>query len=245
MTPDEVKAWRKVERTRLIAARMALPVEQRRNARACVQAILAADVPELRQAATIGFYWPFRGEVDLVKFVRELTGGNGRAALPVVVEKGRPLAFWRWEPGMAMRPGIWNIPVPAVAEPVEPDCLLVPLVGFDGQGFRLGYGGGYYDRTLAALPRPPLAIGIGYAFQSLQTIQPQPFDRPMDAIVTEAGIRWHRRHAPGASRPSVAPAEDDPNVEPVACSSPPCFLHEPQASGPDPGPGTFLRPPHP
>jgi 5-formyltetrahydrofolate cyclo-ligase len=182
-------------------------------------------VPELRGAA-IAFYWPFRGEIDLVGFVRELIGGNSVAVLPVVVEKGRPLEFWRWEPGMEMRPGIWDIPVPAAAEPAEPDCLLVPLVGFDDQGYRLGYGGGYYDRTIAALPRPPLAVGIGYAFQRLPTIRPQPFDRPMDAIVTEAGIRWHRRHVPGANRPAVASAEEDPNVELVECSSPPCFMHE-------------------
>ena len=225
MSPDEVKAWRKVERARLIAQRMALPIEQRRNVRTRVRAMLAAEVAELRHA-TIGFYWPFRGEIDLVGFVRGLIGTNSVTALPVVVEKGRPLEFWRWEPGMEMRPGIWDIPVPAVAEPVAPDCLLVPLVGFDDQGFRLGYGGGYYDRTIVAMPRPPLAIGIGYAFQRMPTIQPQPFDQPMDAIVTEVGIRWHCRHVPGAKRPAMAPAEDDPNVELVECSSPPCFMHE-------------------
>ena len=225
MTPDEVKAWRKVERARLIAQRMALPIEQRRKARTRVWATLAAEVAELRHA-TIGFYWPFRGEIDLVGFVRGLIGTNSVTALPVVVEKGRPLDFWRWEPGMAMRPGIWDIPVPAIAEPVEPDCLLVPLVGFDDQGFRLGYGGGYYDRTIAAMPRPPLAIGIGYAFQRMPTIQPQPFDQPMDAIVTEDGILWHRRRVPGTKRPAMASVEDDPNVELIECSSPPCFMHE-------------------
>ena len=76
------------------------------------------------------------------------------------------------------------------------------------------------------MPHRPLAIGIGYAFQRMPTIQPQPFDQPMDAIVTEAGIRWYRRHVPGASRPAVASAEEDPNVELVECSSPPCFMHE-------------------
>jgi 5-formyltetrahydrofolate cyclo-ligase len=225
MVPEELKAWRKGERARLIADRMALPVEQRRHARAHVRAILAADVPELRRA-TLGFYWPFRGEIDLVGFVRELIGIECKVALPVVVEKRRPLEFWRWEPGMEMRPGIWDIPAPARAEPVRPDCLLVPLVGFDDQGFRLGYGGGYYDRTIVAMPQPPLAIGIGYEFQRLPTIEPQPHDQPMDAIVTETGIRWHRRHLPGASRPAIASAEDDPNVGPVECSSPPCFMHE-------------------
>ncbi len=224
--PNEVKAWREAERARLIAERLALPVERRRAVRERVRAILAAEVPELRQAGAVGFYWPFRGEIDLVGFVRELTDGGGRAALPVVVGKGCPLEFWRWEPGLAMRPGVWDIPVPAVAEPVEPDCLLVPLVGFDGEGYRLGYGGGCYDRTIAAMLRWPLAVGIGYAFQRMPTIQPQPFDRPMDAIVTEAGIRWRRRHVPGADRPAIASAEEDPNVELVECSSPPCFMHE-------------------
>ncbi len=186
--PDEVRVWRKAERIRLIAERVALPVERRRAARERVQAILAAEVPELRRA-TVGFYWPFRGEIELVGLVRRLIEGGGRAALPVVVEKGRPLAFWRWEPGMAMRPGVRSIPVPALAEPVEPDCLLVPLVGFDDQGHRLGHGGGYYDRTLASMRHRPMALGIGYAFQHLPTIRPQPFDQPMDAVVTEDGIR--------------------------------------------------------
>jgi 5-formyltetrahydrofolate cyclo-ligase len=222
----EVRAWRRAERARLIAERVALPVGWRHAARERVRAILATEVPELRGASTIGFYWPFRGEIDLLGLVRELAGGGGRAALPVVVKKGRPLAFWRWRVGMPMRPGVWGIPVPALAEPVEPDCLLVPLVGFDDEGYRLGYGGGYYDRTIAAMPRRPLAVGIGHTFQRMSTIQPQPFGRPMDAIVTEAGIRWHRRHVPGTDRPAIASAEEDPNVETVACSSPPCFMHE-------------------
>ena len=225
ISADEVKAWRKAERARLIAEREALPAQPRRSVRESVRALLATEVPELRRA-TVGFYWPFRGEIDLVGFVRELTAGGSRAALPVVVGKGRPLEFWRWEPGITLRRGVWDIPVPAVAEPVEPDCLLAPLVGFDGAGYRLGYGGGYYDRTLATMARRPLVLGVGYAFQCLQSIHPQVFDQPMDAIVTEDGIRWHRRHVPGANRPAVATAEDDPNVEPIECSSPPCFMHE-------------------
>jgi 5-formyltetrahydrofolate cyclo-ligase len=124
---------------------------------------------------------------------------------------------------MAMRPGVWDIPVPASAEPLVPTCLLVPLVGFDDAGYRLGYGGGYYDRTIAALPRRPLAVGIGYAFQHLADIHPQRFDRPMDAIVTEDGIRWHRRPS---RTPSPPPRPDDADIEPVECSSPPCYLNE-------------------
>jgi 5-formyltetrahydrofolate cyclo-ligase len=223
--PHELKVWRKAERTRLIAERQAVSVERRRTARQRVQATLVSEAPELRRA-TLGFYWPFRGEIGLVEFVRDLIEGGSRAALPVVVEKGGALEFWRWEPGAAMRPGIGGIPVPAAAEPVEPDCLLVPLVGFDAEGYRLGYGGGYYDRTLAAMPRRPLALGIGYAFQNLPTIYPQPFDQPMDAVITEEGGRWHRRPISGARRNAVASAEEDPNVEVVECSSPPCYMHE-------------------
>ena len=135
--PDEVKTWRQAERARLIAERLALPVERRRAAGERVRATLAKEVPELR-GATVGFYWPFRGEVDLVGLVRALLDRGGRAALPVVVGKGRPLVFRRWEPGTAMQRGIWGIPVPAATELVEPACLLAPLVGFDDAGYRLG-----------------------------------------------------------------------------------------------------------
>jgi hypothetical protein len=76
------------------------------------------------------------------------------------------------------------------------------------------------------MPRRPMALGIGYAFQHLPTIRPQPFDRPMDAVITEGGIRWRRRPVPGANRPAVASAEEDPNVEPIEFSSPPCLMHE-------------------
>jgi 5-formyltetrahydrofolate cyclo-ligase len=118
--------------------------------------------------------------------------------------------------------------VPAERQVVSPTALLVPLVGFDEQGYRLGYGGGYYDRTLAASKPRPLAIGLGYEFGRLATIHPQPHDAPMDAIVTEAGVRRFERPvaASDAPRPEVASAEEDPNVETVSYSSPPCFMHE-------------------
>jgi 5-formyltetrahydrofolate cyclo-ligase len=223
--PEDIRAWRKAERARLLALREALVLAERREARERVTATLEAEVPELA-GATVGFYWPFRAEMELVGFVRRLVEQGGRAALPVVVEKRHPLEFWRWEPGMEMRPGIWNIPTPATAEPVRPDCLLVPLVGFDDAGYRLGYGGGYYDRTLAIMEPRPLTIGIGHGFQHLPTIHPQPDDIPLDAIVTERGITWHRRPPRRSTRTPVAPPGEDPNAEPVECSSPPCFMHE-------------------
>ncbi|HEV8678700.1 MAG TPA: 5-formyltetrahydrofolate cyclo-ligase, partial [Stellaceae bacterium] len=112
---------------------------------------------------------------------------------PVVVDKKGPLEYRAWRPGEPLVDGVWNIPVPERREIVTPAVVLAPLVGFDAACYRLGYGGGYFDRTLAALsPRPsqrPWAIGVGFAVQQLATIYPQPFDVPMDLIVTEAGVR--------------------------------------------------------
>jgi 5-formyltetrahydrofolate cyclo-ligase len=106
----------------------------------------------------------------------------------VVADRRKPLLFREWWPGSRMTPGVWGIPVPAEGEAVLPATLLVPLVGFDRQGYRLGYGGGYYDRTLAAMPGRPLAIGVGFEQALLDTIHPQPHDVPMDVIVTAQGV---------------------------------------------------------
>jgi 5-formyltetrahydrofolate cyclo-ligase len=104
----------------------------------------------------IGFYWPFKGEYDPRSLARSLPSKGARLALPVVLEKPRPLIFREWWPGIRMTKGIWNIPIPEHGSKVVPDILLIPLVGFDQRKYRLGYGGGYYDRTLAVLP---IAIG--------------------------------------------------------------------------------------
>ena len=143
--------------------------------------------PELRFAC-LGFYWPFQGEIDVRDLVRNFLTLGAEAALPVVVEARQPLEFWWWCPRMKLTHGIWNIPVPSDRSPVQPTVLLVPLLGFDGAGYRLGHGGGYYDRTLATFAQKPLSIGTGYELGGLQTIYPQPHDIPMDAIVTESGV---------------------------------------------------------
>ena len=106
-----------------------------------------------------------------------------------MVDKKGPLEYRAWRPGEPLVDGVWNIPVPERGAVVTPRVVLAPLVGFDPECYRLGYGGGYFDRTLAALGPQPLAIGIGFAIQELETIHPQPFDVPMDLIVTETGTR--------------------------------------------------------
>ncbi len=181
----EVRPWRKVRRAELIEARIAAGARQRRTWDAAITAQILEGVPNLEELH-VGFYWPFKGEYDVRTIARRLHEKGTRLALPVVVEKGRPLEFRPWTPEARLVPGIWNIPVPADGPAVMPNALLVPLVGFDRDGFRLGYGGGYYDRTLAAMPKKPLTIGVGFELNAIATIHPQPHDIPMDAIVTEA-----------------------------------------------------------
>jgi 5,10-methenyltetrahydrofolate synthetase len=111
----------------------------------------------------------------------------------VVVEKGQPLVFRVWAPGDPLERGVWNIPVPAAGPAITPDVVIAPVVGFDPDCYRLGYGGGYFDRTLAALPSRPMVIGVGHSTARLATIHPQPHDIPMQAIVTELGIVEPRR----------------------------------------------------
>jgi 5-formyltetrahydrofolate cyclo-ligase len=143
---------------------------------------------DLSAYATIGIYWPVRGEIDVRDLALAHLRAGGRVGLPVVVQEQAPVEFWSWTEGTAMRHGIWNIPIPQERTVLEPELLLVPLVGFDAGGYRLGYGGGYYDRTLAAARRRPDCIGLGYADSRLDTIYPQPHDIPMDRIVTAGEV---------------------------------------------------------
>ena len=182
--PPDVDLWRKARRPELIAARLAMASADRIAASKRITARLTAFLTEA-PARMIGFYWPFKGEYDPRALVQTLHAGGVALALPVVVAKAQPLVFRPWWPGAPMASGVWNIPVPAGGEPVVPDTLLVPLVGFDAEGYRLGYGGGFYDRTIAAMPARPRAIGIGFACGRLATIHPRPYDIPMDCIVTD------------------------------------------------------------
>ena len=184
---DEVPAWRKSERARLIARREALALDERRAADAHITELLVLGFP-LLGSLTIGFYWPFKGEVDPRIAVRRFRARGARGALPVVLEKGAPLQFREWAPGCVTRSGVFGLPVPTDGAVVVPDVVLAPPVGFGTRGYRLGYGGGFFDRTLAALSPQPLAIGLAREVSRIDTIYPQPHDVPMDFIVTENGI---------------------------------------------------------
>jgi 5,10-methenyltetrahydrofolate synthetase len=180
----DVMRWRKAERERLIAARLAVPVEVRAQMAASIADGLDKAIGDFA-SHLISVYWPFRGEPDLRPWMDAVIDRGGRVALPVVVGKGRPLIFREWRRGDKLERGIWNIPVPAAGREVVPTVTIAPLVGYDAAHYRLGYGGGFFDRTLAALARKPLVIGVGYGMAAVPTIYPLPHDIRMDVIVTE------------------------------------------------------------
>jgi len=188
--PDQwprISAWRARLRAELIARREAVAPGDRHALDAAISALVLQAFAPLA-GHTIAYCWPHRAEVDLRFAIRALRLEGATAALPVVVGRGRALEFRAWWPGVAMTPGPLGIPAPAGTPAVVPDAAFVPVVGFDAAGYRLGYGGGYFDRTLAASEVRPLAIGVGAEAARLPTIHPQPHDIPMDFIVTEAGV---------------------------------------------------------
>ncbi len=179
----DVAQWRKAERERLLAERGAYTAEYRaQQALAIAEALdrILASVP----GTTISVYWPIRAEPDLRPWMQALSEAGMRVALPVALALGQPLLFREWHPHARLARGLWKIPYPADGDPVIPEIVIAPLVGFDGACYRLGYGGGFFDRTLATLSPRALAIGVGYPGASLRTIFPQPHDVPMDWIVT-------------------------------------------------------------
>jgi 5,10-methenyltetrahydrofolate synthetase len=180
----DVARWRKAERKRLLDARLALTPEVRQASSARVASVLDRTIGKV-SGRIIGSYWPFRGELDLRNWSIRLVERGGRIALPVVIRKGWPLEFRVWAPGDPLERGMWNILVPSRGPSVQPDVLIAPLVGFDDANYRLGYGGGFFDRTLAAMSRRAFVVGVGFASSNVPTIYPQPHDIPMDAIVTD------------------------------------------------------------
>jgi 5-formyltetrahydrofolate cyclo-ligase len=140
----------------------------------------------------ISFYMPMRAEIDpRPAMVRAVL--RGPALLPVTTRRGRPLLFRRWQPGTPMVRDGYGVEHPDDAqEPGMPEVLVVPLLAFDGAGHRLGYGGGYYDRTLAWLrgAGPVTAIGFAFAAQEVERLPKTEWDQPLDGVVTESEVRW-------------------------------------------------------
>ncbi len=218
MNPDQLKAWRKSERIRLIAAREALDAPTLERFRLRIDAHLERAFPGLA-AAKLALCWPIRGEYDARHLARTLRARGALTALPVVVAPGQPLAFREWHPGVRLAKGALDIPYPADSPEVVPDAVLLPMNGWDNAGYRLGYGGGFFDRTLAALPKKPAVIGVSYELARMETIHPQGWDIPVDWVATERGI--YRRDSGG-----LAFLGEPPAGEPSALASPVCYAGE-------------------
>jgi 5-formyltetrahydrofolate cyclo-ligase len=184
----ELRAWRRSERQRLLALRTGVTPAERRLWGEAIEAKLRGLLVE-RPGIVLGVYWPFQAEFDPRPLIDWVTQQGWSVALPAVVDKKGPLEYRAWRPGEKLVDGVWNIPIPEKREIVIPDAVLAPLVGFDRQCYRLGYGGGYFDRTLAAQSPRPSAIGVGFELSQIETIYPQHFDIPMEIVVTEAEVR--------------------------------------------------------
>jgi len=184
----DISLWRRRARDRLITARMALSAEQRRRWGGEIERRLASLLGGL-PGRVIGLYWPHRAEFDPRPLADALWSQGRIVALPAIVERRGLLEYRAWQKDSEMARGLYDIPAPQARDIVQPDVIVVPLVGFDAANYRLGYGGGYFDRTLAALEPRPRTIGVGFEAALLDTIHPQPHDVALDFIVTEAKLR--------------------------------------------------------
>jgi len=176
------------ERARAIALREAIAPTRRAT---MAEALAQADLPFLSGGArTVSAFYPVGAELDIMVLVRRLLAEGHRIALPVVRGRGRQLIFRDWRPGDKLEPSVRGIPAPAASAPeLVPDVLLVPLLQFDHRGYRLGYGGGFYDRTIHALraERDITAVGVGFAAQRVEAVPTAPHDARLDWILTEDG----------------------------------------------------------
>ncbi len=147
---------------------------------------------DLPVGAAVSGYWAFRDEADPRELMLALAARGHPLCLPVIVKKGQPLRFHAWTADDVMRVHSYGVTEPQHdAAVVTPSVLLVPLLAFDAEGYRLGYGGGYYDRTLEGLRAngPVRAIGIAYAGQEVPAVPHEDYDQRLDAVLTEKGLR--------------------------------------------------------
>ncbi len=188
MQHADLMAWRKNLRRELLARRQALPADRLHAWRLAMDRHLQCGFPGLAKGV-VAFCWPIRNEYDARHLMRRLRGQGVSTALPVVLAPKTPLIFREWHPGVEMELGKLGIPYPKAGAELVPDTVLLPMIGFDSEGYRLGYGGGFFDRTLESLrDSKPLVIGVSFELGAIATIRPQPWDMPMDYVVTERGV---------------------------------------------------------
>lgn len=217
--PDNLPRWRKTTRERLIAARLALDAAALCAWRHAIDRHVERAFPGLA-GARVALCWPIKNEYDARHVARRLRDRGARTALPVIVAGAAQLVFRDWHPGVALARGALGIAYPARGPEVVPRAILLPVNGWDAAGHRLGYGGGYFDRTLATMTQKPVVIGVGYECARIETIYPQPWDVPLDYLVTERGV--YRRDAAQLVFLGAPPAAGEVSAR----ASPVCYAAE-------------------
>lgn len=192
---EERNADRLILRKRLVERRLALSAGDWERLSAAICTHLRNSFPPLA-GMRVGFCWPVKKEPDLRPLMQSwIESGNPgfTALLPVVVEAGAALAFRAWTPESRLEADRYGIPAPVEGEFMVPEALLIPVNAFDAAGYRIGYGGGFFDRTLAALQPMPLSIGVGFELSRVDSIFPQAHDIRLNAMVSEAGVFRHNQ----------------------------------------------------
>ena len=177
-------------RARIKTWRASLPAEAMARAGSALADHGLGFLPPLAPGTVVSGFAPLADELRIWPMLRRLAGNGTSLALPLVQGKGQPLLFRAWAPGDAMDKGVWDIPEPKADKPVlEPDIVLVPLLAFDRKGSRLGYGGGFYDRTLSGLRarKPVVAVGLGYDEQQVDAVPHLPYDQRLDWVLVPSG----------------------------------------------------------
>jgi 5-formyltetrahydrofolate cyclo-ligase len=187
LAASDIENRKRLMRAEARARRDRVSAAERQNA-----ARILAEKPEILRdfAGVLAAYLPVRSEIDCMPLVVRLASEGRRIALPVVTADGAPLEFHAWTPGDPTVAGPFGIPQPATVSPVTPSVLFVPLLAFDRRCHRLGYGGGHYDRTLAALRAngPITAIGLAFDAQEVPDIPVGPYDQPLDIVLTPSAM---------------------------------------------------------
>jgi 5-formyltetrahydrofolate cyclo-ligase len=186
---EEIEQAKAALRVKAHAARAALSPSERASAAAAACRHFFEHVP-LTAGQVVAAYWRIRDELDCQPILIRLMDSGQPVVLPVVTGAEAPLQMRVWEPGASLyEAGFGTLAPSELAPQMEPDIVLMPLLGFDDDGTRLGYGGGYYDRTLAGLSRRPQLIGLAFSAQELDAIPREPHDVALDAVITEHGLR--------------------------------------------------------
>jgi 5-formyltetrahydrofolate cyclo-ligase len=189
--PIEPSRDKRVLRRQLQAERLSMADRHQRSVH--LQEVLRVWLVGRTERA-IGAYWAIKGEFDALPALYRWSEADParRIGLPVIDRETKQLDFHVWYPGCPMEEDAYGIPKPKDTERFAPELLLVPCVGFGPGGLRLGYGGGFYDRTLAALEPRPVTVGVGYAHGFVPWLEAEPHDVPLDVVLTEDGVHWQQ-----------------------------------------------------